>query len=390
MSTTERATRRRKWLAGALPVLPVALLIATSAPSIAATDPLAAAYAVAFANPTNVEAQLVYARAAEAAGKIEAAFPVYERVLSLQPGNAEAQAALRRIRNEIQPSRQDRFAEFGVAYETNPLQAPSGANPELQLFGNLALTDERALGDRRWRTVGRLNAVWHGEQRDLNYGYAGGFTGPLIDLGANSLVHAALGGGVSSFGGRLFYTEALANLTFEAGARGATQTLRLRGAYRTYDPFWVSTQGFWADLTGRFIWPQVQSGGALIVTPWLRWTDVGGTALTGFDFDPIAVTPGRYVEAGARAEYLHDITNRLSAGLNVTGSVRRYTSDVVPFTTTNRQDVTFSPGAALVLSHLHSGTTDIRLRYNFIINDSNDDDHDYRDHIVALSVGTKF
>ena len=241
----------------------------------------------------------------------------------------------------------------------------------------------------RFRTLVRLNGVWHVEQEQLNYAYAGAMTGPLFDIGAESLLHVALGGGVSSFDGRLFYSEALASLTYETGAGGATQTVRLRGAWRQYDPFWVSDSGFWADLTGKFIWPQADKGGAFILTPWARWSNVGGTFVTGIG-DPIDVTPGRYVEGGAKAEYLHEVTSWLTAGVNLSGNLRRYTQDVVPLTTTHRQDVTFSPGASLVLPHVHDSNVDIRLRYSYVWNNSNDDDHDYRDHIVSLSVSTKF
>ena len=49
--------------------------------------PLQAAFNAAIADPDNVALQLAYARAAESAGKYEAAFPVYERVLALDPNN---------------------------------------------------------------------------------------------------------------------------------------------------------------------------------------------------------------------------------------------------------------------------------------------------------------
>jgi hypothetical protein len=380
------------WSAAALPALGIALLMLAAAPAAtAATDPLAAAYAAAFADPNNLEAQLRYARAAEAAGKPEAAFPVYERVLSLQPNNAEAQAGLRRIRAAIQPSRQETFVEFGVGYESNPLHTPSAARGEFQLFGNLAGTYEHSVNDTRFRTLARLNGVWHGEQRVLNYGYAGAVSGPLFDIGANALLHLGLGGGVSTFSGRLFYYEALASLTYEVGAGGATQSVRLRGAWRHYDPFWVSDQGFWADITGKFIHPLPQQGGAAIVTPWLRWSGINGTfaADDGFS-NEIDVTPGRYIEGGARFEYLHEVTHHLSVGVNVSGNVRQYTSDVVPLTSTNRQDLTVSPGVSIVLPRAIGDHADIRLRYNYVINNSNDDAHDFRDHVVALSLATKF
>jgi hypothetical protein len=386
MVETRPARRKLPMLAAVLLTLPV---FAAATPALAQRDPLQAAYDAALANPGNIELQLQYARMAEAAGKIEAAFPVYERVLQLQPGNREAQAGLRRIRAQITPPRRDIAVEFGGAYESNPLHVPLGANGEFQLYGNVNATAEHALGTSRWRTVGRLNGTWHAEQDQLNYGYAGALTGPLIDVGALSAVHLALGGGISSFGGRLFYYEGIGQLTVESGYAGATQTLRLRGGWREYDPFWVSDSGFWADITGKFILPKQEKGGALVFTPWGRWTNFEGSFITGVG-DPIEITPGRYVEGGARLEYLFEVSRRLSAGLNLTASAREYLSDVVPSSATPRRDANFSPGVSLVASRVLGNNADIRFRYNYIVNNSNDNAHDWQDHYVTLGVGGRF
>src|ERR1019366_8782710 len=147
----------------------------------------------------------------------------------------------------------------------------------------------------RMRTLVRLAGIWHDEQSGLNYGYAGLLTGPVIGIGAASDLAVALGGGIAAFGGRLFYTEGEGQLTYETARAGATQSLRLRGAFRQYGANWVSTSGFWADLTGKFIWTTPQAGAALTVTPWLRWSGVPGTFAGADQFnDPIDVTPGRY------------------------------------------------------------------------------------------------
>jgi hypothetical protein len=379
------------WLARTVAALSCAFVLSGGALAATAPDPLAAAYAAALAAPTDIQAQLRYARAAEASGKLEAAFPVYERVLVLQPTNAEAQAGLRRIRAEIQPSRNDTLVELGAAFESNPLRVPTGENPEFQLYGNVDGTYEQSVAATRMRTVVRLAGIWHDEQSGLNYGYAGLLTGPVIDMGAASDLHVALGGGISTFGGRLFYTEAQGQLTYETARAGATQSLRLRTAFREYDPSWVSTSGFWADLTGKFIWTTPQAGVAVTVKPWLRWSGVPGTFAGADQFNNlIDVTPGRYEEAGGTLDYSRAITSWLSLDANISLVGRRYTSDVVPLTTTAREDFTVSPGVAAVFPSLIGNKTDLRLRYNFLFNNSNDDSHDYRDNVVTLSAATKF
>ena len=52
--------------------------------------------------PRNVTLNLQYAAAAEKAGKLKWALPAYERALSADPGNREAQSGLDRIRKRLQ------------------------------------------------------------------------------------------------------------------------------------------------------------------------------------------------------------------------------------------------------------------------------------------------
>jgi hypothetical protein len=390
MVSTKPAHRRPTRLAAALLALPITLVLAGAAPAAAQTgDPLAAAFVVAFNNPTNVAAQLAYAHAAEAAGKPEAAFPVYERVLALEPGNRDAQAGLRRIRTTIQPSRRETFFEFGANYETNPLRATSGGNPEFQLYGNLTGKYENTFGEQRWRTETRLSGTWHAEQTPLNYGFAGAITGPLVDIGANAALHVAGGASIASFGGRLFYTEAVGSLTAEAGANGAVQTLRMRAAWRKYDPFWVSDAGFWADITGKFIMPKVQTGAALVFMPWARLVAINGSAITGVG-DPIEITPGKYIEAGGQVQYIRDIARGVSGSVSLSLNQREYSTDVVPMTTTPRRDFTLTPAVSIALTNLIAQKADVRFRYNFILNNSNDNAHDFQDHIFTIGIGGKF
>jgi len=53
-------------------------------------------------DPRNVALSLQYAAAAEKAGKLKWALPAYERALSADPGNREAQSGLDRIRKKLQ------------------------------------------------------------------------------------------------------------------------------------------------------------------------------------------------------------------------------------------------------------------------------------------------
>jgi hypothetical protein len=52
-------------------------------------------------DPRNVTLNLQYAQAAEKAGKLKWALPAYERALSADPGNRQAQSGIDRVTNKL-------------------------------------------------------------------------------------------------------------------------------------------------------------------------------------------------------------------------------------------------------------------------------------------------
>lgn len=65
-------------------------------------DEIAAIYRQLMDDPRNVALNLRYAAAAERAGKLKWALPAYERALSADPGNREAQSGIDRITKRLQ------------------------------------------------------------------------------------------------------------------------------------------------------------------------------------------------------------------------------------------------------------------------------------------------
>jgi len=120
----------------AIAALVVAALIGSSAraqepagagpgPGVAAE--LARVYAQILRDPTNSALNLRYAELAETSGKLRWALAAYERVLVNDPGSAEAQAGLQRVRRRLQPDSTQFTAELGAIGESNPRYLPSGA-----------------------------------------------------------------------------------------------------------------------------------------------------------------------------------------------------------------------------------------------------------------------
>src|SRR5690606_37571010 len=191
---------------------------------------------------------------------------------------------------------------------------------------------------------------------------------------------------------RLFYKEATANVTFESYLEGALHTVRVRGGYRSYNDGFPSEDGYYADVTGRFSFPNLFSSGTLmIVSPWYRWSDLAGTGFSTLTPSE-QVQPGKYNEFGARIEFYRRVFEWLTIGGGVSLSRRAYASslDLDTMTTTKRRDVMLSPHATLLFHNVMGYQTDLRADYRFEHNDSNVAVRDYENHIATLMMVSRF
>jgi hypothetical protein len=361
--------------------------------SSAGADELKRLYAQILRDPTNSELNIQYAQLAEQRGEIRKALSAYERVLVNDPNHPEVRRALQRIRRQLQPDTTQFFAEMGGAWDSNPRRVPTGESSDGVILGRLSMRDERGIGNgNRWRTIGQLAGDIYFDNGDLNYGYAGFYTGPVIDITPTIAMHAALGAATSYYDHKLFYNEATANILFESYLDGAFHTVRVRTGYRSYNDGFPSKDGFFADITGRFSLVNVLGTGDVVsLSPWYRWSDVGGTGFSVFT-PTEQVQPGRYNEFGGRIEYLRRMAEWLTVGGGVWASDRRYANsfDVVTLTDTRRRDVLVSPFATVIFHGVMGYQTDLRAQYRFEHNDSNVAFRDYEAHIATLMLVSRF
>lgn len=362
--------------------------------STANADELKRLYAQIMRDPTNSELNFRYAALAEQRGENRKALSAYERILVNDPNNPEVRKALQRIRRKLQPDTTQFFAELGAGYESNPGRTTFNEKSDGVALARLTMRDERGVGGDglRWRTIGQLSGDIQFKDSDLNYGYAGGYTGPVIDITPTIAMHAAAGGGASYFDHRNFFNEAFANLTFESYLEGAYHTVRVRGGYRSYNDFFPSQDGFYADVTGKFSFPNVLGASdVFIVTPWYRWSDFAGSG-----FSLIAPTeqvqPGRYSEFGGRLEYYRRVLDWLTIGGGIAASQRDYAAsrDIVTFLSTKREDVLIMPTATMIFHNVAGYQTDLRLEYRYEHNDSNVFFRSYENHIATMMLQARF
>lgn len=337
--------------------------------------------------PADPDLNIRFAQIAEESGQLRWALSAYERVLLNDPNNVEALRGLQRIRRALQPNVTLVTASLGTAYESNPKYYLPGKS-EMQLLGSIDLRDERNINGTRWRTSALAAGQLHGREHDLNYGVAGLDLGPIIDLTPALSVHPTIGGSIATFDKHYYYSEVAIGALFEGNLEGAYRALQLRLAYRAHGDFFPSGEGFYAEARGRFAFPKVFGDGSVFLfSPWLRWSDIGGTMLTNILTE---IQPGAYMEYGGKIEGYKTLAPWLVVGAHLALSHRDYRNDFVGTSTTKRNDTTWSPGATILFPNLFAAQTDLRFDYRYIANHSNDPAKDFEDHIVSATVVKRF
>ena len=369
----------------------VAGLLLIAVPKTVRADELSRLNALILHDTTNIRLNLEYAREAERVGEYKWALVGYERILVNDPTNEEARSGLERVRRKLQPDITQFILEFGTAWESNPFYMPTGARGEWELFGRLLIRDERRLGDVRWRTVTTAVGEVHRDNGDLNYGYFGMMTGPVLDLPKSDIaLHPAIGGGVSYFAQHPYYSEGIASVTFEGFLEGAFQSVRVRGAFRDYNDFFPSTQGFYGDVTGKFARANVLAeSDVIILSPWARLSGIGGAGIN-INFEEVQV--GRYFEYGTSIGYYRRVLEWLTLAADFIVYQRLYAAQMslVDGTELRRRDLMLSPGVIVILHNLFREQADFRFDYHYQHNDSNDPTRLFINHLFTAASVVRF
>jgi len=341
--------------------------------------------------PRDTALNLRYAALAERLHYDRLALSTFERILSYDPQNADAQAGIDRVRRRLQPATTQWLLGLSAIYESNPTYVPRGASEgEGQFFGDLKVRDERNFDDVRWRTDGEIYGTAHSLDTYLDYAYAGATTGPLLEVVPGLTAAPAVGGGASYFDGNFFYGEGVAQTTFEAYPDGAYESIRIRGALRDYNTFFVPDQlGGYVDVTGKFTFPSIVPYTSFVFTPWLRWTSIEG--MLGPVNPIVGIQPGDYTEFGARGDLLHSFEDWVILGANLSLYERDYRDEFVAGSTTvKRSDFIVQPGASIIFPHLYQYQNTLRIDYTFMKDNSNDPTHTFIDNIVTVTLYRSF
>ena len=221
--------------------------------------------------------------------------------------------------------------------------------------------------------MGQLYGNLHAGSRDLDFGYIGANTGPLINLPNNLRLRPAIGAAFSWLDRRVLFTELSVLFNLEAQNSGAFQRLDVRLSYDFIGPtFATSRDGFVIDVAPRFVFPNLaRQGDAVTVRP--RYFFNGATGREANDsLVQGDIFPERYHQAGIEASYFAPVFNgRLFAGPTIETNVRFYRSNK-PASNSRRRDFYIRPGAQLVVPNAFRKGHTLVFRYQFEKNISND------------------
>jgi len=336
-------------------------------------------------NPQDVALNLRYARAAEEAGQPRLALAAYERILINDPSNDEARRGYERIRRALEPAYTVTRVEAGVRWDSNPLNVDTGEEEAATAFARVSLVDERPLGPQRWRSIINAQVEHTPDIDELDYAFFGAQTGPLFYVGPHQAALPAIGGGVAGLGGDYYFGEVNLGLTVEGRSDSFSYWWRLRGGWRDYGEDSTAEEGPYAELIGGLTAPRFLSErGTVVVVPWVRWSDVEGSAFDFFDEH----APGQYLEYGLDAEYRHRLTDHVSVSAGA--RVRERDFDRTTVGPSTRSDTYVAPNASVTLTNVLPCSCDVRARYEHRENDSNDPTAEYEADQVSLSLLARF
>lgn len=334
-------------------------------------------------NPQDVSLNLQYAAAAEAANKPRLALVAYERILINDPTNEEARRGYERVRRAIEPSYTITRAEIGARFDSNAVNVNEdsfGETPDsTTYYGRLMIADERELGGRRWRSIANLTLENNDELEQLNYGYLGAQTGPILYMAPHIAAIPSVGAGVAMLADEHYFSEAFASLTVEGRATGISYWARARVGYRDFaesDVGLVSDSGSYFELQGGLTKPYLlNERDTLTVHPFARWSSIDG--------DMFSFTPGSYTEYGVDVNYNFQLTDhvQLSAG----AFLREREFDGF-----DRTDTYVAPQASVTVQRLLPCDCDVRLQYRTRDNDSSDFNYSYDAEQVTFGLTTRF
>jgi len=356
-----------------------------------AQDDVSSVFSRLLNNPNDAALNARYAALVEARGDMRKALGAYERALAVDPGNRDLLRAYKRVKRRLLPAVTSVTVEKGISYDSNPRQLPNTRRREGDVTFDVSayLFDERTLRRHRWRTEAYARGQIQGDETDLNAGEVAAWTGPVFDLNPKTRLHFAPGAAVAWLDGRRLYNDGSLRVTLERVRRGTTQSVSALLTYRDAGDSFNGSDGFIAQLSGRFKFnSKLVKGDTIYVLPRVRYSGPTGSGPGRVFSRPLF--PGDFVETGSRFAYFRPIRGgKVFIGAGFATYFRHY-DQTVAFGTAEREDVQVEPTAHVIFPNVGGRKFDFRIDYRYEENFSNDNTEDFSNHVVGGRVVKRF
>jgi tetratricopeptide (TPR) repeat protein len=344
------------------------------------------------ANSNDVAANLAYARALEAEGRVEEARQIYRKILALSPDNTEAATALASV---TQPSAQTNYTfRTGGAIETNSARRDSTFSPFFDTLGfaEFTVNDLRQIGGLKIQSNIDIFTNVHNRYSPGNISDFLINSGPVWDLSGHGTLRTAIGGeyvlqGQSPIGNRPpreFEFDA-GNFIFNYVPPGnrALQSVNLIVGYNNFRPSESFRSGPFVVMTAPFLISNVLPFSSLLLaTP--------GYVLNGAQQSTTEPQATNYNEANLELiTFTPLVENRLGSG-RVVGIVGVFLAGDLyespsPGQSGNRRDMLVIPRIGLRLEKFAHTPLQVDLDYRYERNFSNEFAEGYQDNIFSLT-----
>lgn len=351
-------------------------------------------------NPDSVRANLAYAQALEAEGRIEEARQIYQKILTLNPNEAGAAAALASLSQAPAPAQTDYTFRTGGAIETNDARRDSNFRPFFDTLGfaEFAVADLRQVGDVKLQSNLDIFSNIHNRYSPGNVSYFAIDSGPLFDLNGNGKLRTAIAGeyvlqGSSPIDGRpprqFEFDTAGAIFNYLPPGNTALQSVNLLAGYNNFRESASFRSGPVIRLTAPFLMDQLLPASTqLLVTP--------GYVLNGANEAVGApLQPAHYNEPNLDLITFTPLAeNQLGSG-RVIGILGLFMAGDIynshsPGESGNRRDFRIIPRIGVRLLNFAHTPLLLDLDYRYDRNFSNEFAESYNDNIFSLTLTYHF
>lgn len=336
-------------------------------------------------DPSNPGLNTRYARMAADRGEYRKAIAAYERILARDPTNAEAKAAIAELLKQTDPPYTNFTFVVGGLWESNPRheQRTTRQSDDFSFLGRASVTDDRRIGDFRWRTEGDISYLYYLNFKDIELGTVAARTGPMFDIAEGLRLHPFVGIAYTVLERRTFNTEPTAGVVLESDKTGPLKSVTVRWGYNFVGRTFSDRDGTFVEIYPNFEFRNVVIDGSLAAfTPYWRYNGVFGSGAPTED-NRNQPFPTRQHQFGARADYYVPINSWLTGGLNFTYEYRHF-FERIPLETSNRRDHVYAPGAQIIFGPFFDSRLDVVGSYLFEYRHSNDGLQNYTNHTAAL------